>query len=64
MGSKIKKSKDVKLSHFKKKQGSLIKEQYKVTLPVSMIRELGWKKADTLKVWINPKKHLEIRKKS
>ena len=63
MGNKVKQSKDVKLSHFKKTQGNLEKEQYKVTLPAKMVRQLGWKKGDKLKIWINPKKHLEIRLK-
>ena len=41
----------------------LTKEQYKVTLPVQMIRKLGWEAKEKLKVWINQKKHIEMRKK-
>lgn len=63
MGNKVKKSKDLRLSHYTTKQGELTKEQYKVTLPAPMVRKLEWKKGDLLKIWINPKRHLELRKK-
>ena len=63
MGNKVKKSKDVMLLYTKTEQKGLTKEQYKVTLPVQMIRKLGWEAKEKLKVWINQKKHIEMRKK-
>jgi len=63
MVGRVKRSKEVTLTHIKTKQGKLKKEQFRITLPVRMIKELGWKAKDKLKVWINPKKHIEIRKK-
>jgi len=58
-----KKSKYVKLTYFKKKANGH-KRQARISLPVKMIDKLKWKKGDVLKVWINKKKHIEIRKKS
>lgn len=63
MTSRVKKSKDVMLLYTKTEQKGLTKEQYKVTLPAQMVRKLGWMAKDKLKVWINRKKHIEVRKK-
>jgi hypothetical protein len=58
-----KKSKDVTLICVKTKQDNLDKRQFRITLPTYIIDELDWKHGDKLKVWINPKKHVQIRKK-
>ena len=57
------KSKYVKLTYFKFKDNGE-KRQARISLPVKMIDKLKWKAGDKLKVWINKKKHIEIRKKS
>jgi len=59
-----KRSKLVILNYYENKQGNLIKKQYKITLPKPLIDQLKWEKGDILKIWINNKKHLEIRKKT
>lgn len=60
----MKKSKYIKLHYFKTKQDDKTKRQYKITLPAKMIDYLGWKAKDMLKIWVNNKRHVEIRKKS
>jgi hypothetical protein len=58
----MKKSKNITLNYSETKQNNLKKRQYKITIPAKMIDYLGWKAKDILKVWINRKKHIEMRK--
>ena len=58
----MKKSKNVTLNYYETKQDNLKKRQYKITLPVKLVDEVGWKPKDRLHVFVNRKRHLEIRK--
>lgn len=55
----MKQSKYIKLNYVESKG----KKQYRITLPIKMVTKLGWKAKDKLKIWINRKRHIEIRKK-
>lgn len=59
-----KKSKRITLNYHETIQDNKSKRQYKITLPVKMVDILEWKAKDKLKVWLNNKKHIEIRKDS
>jgi hypothetical protein len=55
-----KKSKVASLNYFISKEK---KKQYRITLPPKMVKSLGWKPKDKLKVWVNKeKKQIRIKR--